>query len=58
MDDRQQMIETHPEIAAPQEIGGRRRIGQSVARWATLCAMLSWVVVGVVPVVVAIYALS
>ncbi|WP_428375165.1 hypothetical protein [Lichenicoccus sp.] len=42
----------------PQEMGPRRRVGQSMARWATLCAMLSWVVIGVVPVVVAICALS
>nr|WP_321986687.1 hypothetical protein [uncultured Lichenicoccus sp.] len=42
----------------PQEILSRRRVRQSVARWATLCAMLSWVVIGVVPVVVAICALS
>ncbi|WP_171034054.1 hypothetical protein [Lichenicoccus roseus] len=37
---------------------GRRRLGQSMARFATFCAMMSWVVIGVVPVAVAIYALT
>ncbi len=42
----------------PQVMTGRRRVGRSMARWATVVAMLSWVVIGVVPVVVAICALS
>jgi hypothetical protein len=35
----------------------RRRLGQKIARVAATCAMGSWVVIGVVPVVVAICAL-
>ena len=35
----------------------RPRLGQKMARWAATLAMGSWVVIGVVPVVVAICAL-
>ena len=35
----------------------RGRLGQKIARVAATCAMGSWVVIGVVPVVVAICAL-
>ena len=35
----------------------RNRFGQKLARFAAACAMGSWVVIGVVPVIVAICAL-
>ena len=35
----------------------RGRLGQKIARVAATCAMASWVVIGVVPVVVALCAL-
>ena len=35
----------------------RRGFGQSMARWTATVAMGSWVVIGVVPIVVAICAL-
>ena len=35
----------------------RNGLGQHLARWAATCAMGSWVVIGLVPVVVAICAL-
>jgi hypothetical protein len=39
------------------EMPRRSRFGQTLARWAATCAMGSWVVIGVVPVVVVICAL-
>ena len=39
------------------ELPRRNGFGQKLARWAATCAMGSWVVIGVVPVVVAICAL-
>lgn len=41
----------------PEETPRRGRLGQKIARVAATCAMGSWVVIGVVPVVVAICAL-
>ena len=39
------------------ELPRQRGVRQKLARWAATCAMGSWVVIGVVPVVVAICAL-
>lgn len=41
----------------PEETVRRSRVGQKLARWAATCAMASWVLIGVIPVVVAICAL-
>ena len=39
------------------EMPSRRGFGHTLARWAATCAMGSWVVIGLVPLVVAICAL-
>jgi hypothetical protein len=41
----------------PDQAIRRSRFGRRLARFAAVCAMGSWVVIGVVPVVVAICAL-
>ena len=41
----------------PEQKVRRSRLGQNLARWAATCAMGSWVLIGVIPVVVAICAL-
>lgn len=41
----------------PDDAPSRSGFGQKLARWAATCAMGSWVVIGVVPLVVAICAL-